>query len=84
MSKKISINSRKISVGEKLTCIYPMAVLLTPGQEYKIVNISDSNIQIMDNDNDEDFPLHFSKDKDESPSIFRYFQIQCMFFNVIY
>ena len=75
MSKKISINSRKISVGEKLTCIYPMAVLLTPGEEYEIINISDSNIQMMDNDNDRTFPITLSMDKDDSPNIFRYFQI---------
>jgi len=75
MSKKISINSRKVAVGEKLTCIYPMAVLLTPGLDYKIVNISDSNIQIMDNDDDETFPISMSLDKDDSPNIFKYFQI---------
>lgn len=75
MAKKISINSRRISVGQKLTCIRPMAVLLTPGKEYEIVNISDGNIQIMDNDNDPKFPLSLSKDIDESPSIFRYFKI---------
>jgi hypothetical protein len=75
MSKKISINSRKISVGEKLTCVRPMAVLLTPGKEYEILHISDSAIQIMDNDDDKTFPLSLSKDKDESPSIFKYFQI---------
>jgi hypothetical protein len=75
MSKKISINSRRISVGQKLTCIRPMAVLLTSGQEYEIVDISDSCIQIMDNDNDKTFPISLSKDKDESPNVFRYFQI---------
>jgi hypothetical protein len=75
MSNKISINSRRISVGQKLTCIRPMAVLLTPGKEYEIVDISDSGIQIMDNDNDKTFPISLSKDKDESPNVFRYFQI---------
>jgi len=75
MSKKISINSRKVTVGGELICIKPMAVLLTPGMKYKIVNISDSNIQIMDNDNDEDFPISMSLDKDESPNIFKYFQV---------
>jgi len=52
-----------------------MAVLLTPGKEYEIVDISDSGIQIMDNDNDKTFPISLSKDKDESPNVFRYFQI---------
>jgi hypothetical protein len=75
MSKKISINSRRISVGNKLTCIHPMAVLLTPGVEYEILNLSDSNIQMMDNDNDETFPISMSLDKDITPNIFKYFQI---------
>ena len=75
MSKKISINSRKISVGEKLTCIYPMTVLLTPGKEYEILHISDSDIQIMDNDHDQNLPISLSMDKEEGANIFKYFQI---------
>ena len=75
MAKKISINSRRISVGQKLTCIKRMATLLTPGKEYEIINISDSNMQLLDNDNDIKYPLTFSKDKDESTNIFSYFKI---------
>lgn len=52
-----------------------MAVLLTPGVEYEILNLSDSNIQMMDNDNDETFPISMSLDKDITPNIFKYFQI---------
>ena len=69
----VDIKSKNIAVGKKLRCFRPMAVLLTPGKDYEILDIHEDNIIIMDDENDRKFPLVLSKDKDESPSIWRYF-----------
>jgi len=71
----IKINSKNIKVGNELLCVKELSLFLTKGLSYEIVNISDKEIQIVDDDNDKETPLRLSLDKNSEVNIFRYFKI---------
>lgn len=71
----IKINSKNVKVGNKLLCVKELNLFLTKGLSYEILNISDMEIQIIDDDNDKETPLRLSLDKNSEVSIFRYFKI---------
>jgi hypothetical protein len=72
---KITINSKKIKVGEELTCIRNMGHLLTRNTDYEIIQIRDKEIMIMDNEEDVQYPICFSMDKDGQPNVYDYFKV---------
>ena len=72
---KIKINSSKIKKGNLLLCIEELNSHLTKGENYEIVDITDSEIWIIDNDNDVSYPSKISLDKKHLVNIFKHFKV---------
>lgn len=71
----ISINSKKIKLGNRLECVNQLGSLLLVGKEYEIIFIGKEDIKFLDEDNDITIPLSLPLDKDCHNSLFKYFKI---------